>query len=103
MTPSAATNAALAQTCVVGARIDQARIDKWIRDRLMAAWPGGCWHCPPTKSLPRGQKFVDVRGRADVVVQFHRQCESEWRRAQEAAARKALGLSDAKQPSGART
>lgn len=89
MTPSAATNAALAQTCVVGARIDQARIDKWIRDRLMAAWPGGCWHC--RRPILAGQKFVDVRG-ADVVVRFHRQCESEWRRAQEVAARKAMGL-----------
>ena len=33
-------NAAPAQT-----RVDQARIDKWICDRLVAAWPGGCWHC----------------------------------------------------------
>ena len=89
MTPSAATNAALAQTCVVGARIDQARIDKWIRDRLMAAWPGGCWHC--RRPILAGQKFVDVRG-ADVVVRFHRQCESEWRRAQEIAACRAIGL-----------
>ena len=59
------------------------------RDRLMAAWPGGCWHC--RRPILAGQKFVDVRG-ADVVVRFHRQCESEWRRAQEVAARKAMGL-----------
>jgi hypothetical protein len=77
-------HAAPAQT-----RVDQARIDKWIRDRLVAAWPGGCWHC--RRPIVVGQKFVDVRG-SDGAVRFHAQCESEWRRAQEAAARRALNL-----------
>jgi hypothetical protein len=78
-------NAVPAQTCAV----DQARIRKWISDRLTAAWPGGCWHC--RRPFTFGQKFVDVRGN-EVVVRFHAQCESEWRRAQETLARRALGL-----------
>jgi hypothetical protein len=88
-------NAVPAQT-----RVDQARIDKWIRDRLVAASRDSCWHC--RKPFIPGQKFVDVRGN-EAIVRFHAQCESEWRRAQETAARKALGLPDDKQPKGART
>ena len=60
---------------------DQARVDKWIRDRLMADWRDSCWHC--RRRVIVGQKFVDVRGN-EVVVRFHAQCEIEWRRAQEA-------------------
>jgi hypothetical protein len=81
-------------------KLDRLRIAKWIRDRLVAAWTGGCWHC--RRPIVVGQKFVDVRGN-EVVVRFHAQCESEWRRAQETAARKAMGLPDDKQPKGART
>jgi hypothetical protein len=82
MIPSEPINVATAQT--------QARIRKWISDRLVAAWPGGCWHC--RKPFIPGQKFVDVRGN-EVIVRFHAQCESEWWRAQETAARKAMGFS----------
>jgi hypothetical protein len=70
-------------------RANQARIDKWIRDRLTAAWAGSCWHC--RRPFAPGQKFIDVRG-AEVVVRFHQQCESEWRAQQEVLARRALGL-----------
>jgi hypothetical protein len=72
-------------------KFDRLRIDKWIRDRLVAAWTGGCWHC--RRPIVVGQKFVDVRGN-EVVVRFHAQCESEWRLRQEALAREALGLRD---------
>jgi hypothetical protein len=68
---------------------DRARIAKWISDRLVADWRDSCWHC--RKPFAFGQKFVDVRG-SDGAVRFHAQCESEWRRAQEAAARRALNL-----------
>ena len=71
------------------ARLDQARIDKWIRDRVVAEVPGLCWRC--RRPFIVGQKFIDVRG-DEVVVRFHAQCESEWRRVQEAAARRSLGL-----------
>jgi hypothetical protein len=77
-------NAVPAQT-----RVDQARIRKWISDRLTAAWPGGCWHC--RRPFTFGQKFIDIRGN-EVVVRFHQQCEIEWRRAQETLARRALEL-----------
>lgn len=76
-------------------QLDQARIGKWIRDRLTADRPGGCWHC--RKPFFVGQKFVDVRG-DEVVVRFHAECETEWRRKQEALARKALGLDRSERP-----
>ena len=71
------------------ARLDQLRINKWISDRLVAEVPGLCWHC----RLPFiiGQRFVDVRG-DEVVVRFHARCENEWRRQQESAARRAMGM-----------
>jgi hypothetical protein len=74
---------------------DQARVDKWVSDRLMAGWRDSCWYC--RRPFIAGQKFIDVRGN-DVVVRFHAQCESEWRRAQEAAARLAMGLDRSKHP-----
>ena len=78
-----------AQPSTEPTKFDQARIAKWIRDRLTAAWPGGCWHC--RRPFTFGQKFIDIRGN-EVVVRFHARCESEWRRAQETLARRALGL-----------
>ena len=39
---------------------DQARVDKWIRDRLVAGLPSLCWHC--RRPFNVGQQFVDVRG-----------------------------------------
>jgi hypothetical protein len=77
-------NAAPTQT-----RVDQARIDKWIRDRLVAAWPGGCWQC--RRPFAPGQKFIDVRG-DDVTVRFHQSCHAGWLAQQETLARKAMGL-----------
>jgi hypothetical protein len=79
-------NAVPAQT-----RVDQARIDKWIRDRLVAASRDSCWHC--RKPFVAGQRFIDVRGN-EVIVRFHAQCESEWRAQREVLARRALGLTD---------
>jgi hypothetical protein len=77
-------NAVPAQT-----RVDQARIAKWIRDRLMASSPGLCWHC--RRPFVFGQKFIDLRG-AETTVRFHVTCHTEWLARQEAAARRALGL-----------
>lgn len=75
--------------------IDRARINKWIRDRLTVDWRDTCWHC--RKPFLVGQKFIDVRGE-ELVVRFHAQCEVEWRRAQEAAAGRALGLDRSERP-----
>jgi hypothetical protein len=72
-------------------KLNQARISKWIRNRLAAALPGLCWHC--RRPFTAGQKFVDIRG-DEVVVRFHAQCESEWRAQREVLARRALGLTD---------
>ena len=69
---------------------DQARINKWICDRLTADWPYGCWFC--RRPFVVGQKFIDVRGAGEVVVRFHASCEPEWRREREIAARRALGM-----------
>ncbi len=74
---------------------DQASVAKWIRDRLMADWRDSCWHC--RKPFIVGQKFIDVRGN-DVVVRFHTECEADWRRAQEALARRAMGLDRSERP-----
>jgi hypothetical protein len=38
---------------------DQARVNKWVRDRLVADWPYGCWFC--RRPFIAGQQFIDVR------------------------------------------
>ena len=68
---------------------DRARVAKWISDRLVAAWPGGCWHC--RKPFAFGHRFVDIRG-AETTVRFHTACHEEWLAKQETLARRALGL-----------
>ena len=75
--------------------LDQARVDKWIRDRLVADWRDSCWHC--RQRVIAGQNFIDVRGN-DVVVRFHTECETDWRKAQEALARRAMGLDRSERP-----
>jgi hypothetical protein len=70
-------------------RADQARVDKWIRDRMKVDWRDSCWKC--RTPIIVGQAWLTVAGDG-VLVRFHRDCHSEWRAEQEAAARKALGL-----------
>jgi hypothetical protein len=89
MEPAQSEQTAVVQPRPELTRLDQLRIRKWVSDRLVATWPGGCWHC--RRPFIAGQKFIDVRGN-EVVVRFHAQCESEWRRTQEATARRALKL-----------
>jgi excisionase family DNA binding protein len=67
---------------------DQARIDRWIRDRLVN-WRDSCWRCRRPFAL--GQKFVDVCGN-EAVARFHEPCHAEWLAEQGVAARRALGL-----------
>jgi hypothetical protein len=71
------------------ARLDEARIRRWISDRLVADWRSTCWRC--RKPFVVGQKFVDVRGN-EVTVRLHQPCYAEWLAQQEALARQALGL-----------
>ncbi len=89
-TPTASATVEIAASAPVQlSPYDQARIDKWIRDRLVATLPGLCWHC--RKPFIAGQKFIVIRGDG-VVVRFHTQCEGEWRAQREILARQALGL-----------
>lgn len=69
---------------------DQARIGKWIRDRVID-WRGSCWRCR-LPILP-GQAWLAV-GDSEIQARFHRDCHSEWLTQQEALARKALGLTE---------
>jgi hypothetical protein len=68
-------------------RNERARIDGWIRARLIAWPPDRCLGC----RLPilAGQRWRDVSdGDRDVRARFHAACYAE----REAAARQALGL-----------
>ena len=68
--------------------LDQARIDKWIRDRLVD-WRDNCRHC--RKPIVVGQLWTVVSN-GEVTARFHEPCHGEWLAQQEAAARRALGL-----------
>jgi hypothetical protein len=72
-------------------RLDQARIDKWIRDRLVD-WRDSCLRC--RKPIVVGQKWTFV-GNGEVGARFHEPCHAQWLTEQEIAARKALGLATA--------
>lgn len=69
-------------------QLDQARIDKWIRDRLID-WRDSCWGC--RKPIVVGQKWTFV-GNAEVGARFHEPCHAQWLTEREIAARRALGL-----------
>jgi hypothetical protein len=68
---------------------DQARVAKWIADRLID-WPStSCLHC--RKPIIAGQPWIPVSN-GEVTARFHQDCHSEWLEQQEVAARRALGL-----------
>jgi len=69
-------------------RLDQARIDKWIRDRLVD-WRDSCWGC--RKQIVVGQKWTFVRN-GEVGARFHAPCHAQWLTEREIAARTALEL-----------
>jgi hypothetical protein len=69
--------------------LDRARIDRWIRDRVVADWRDSCWRC--RRPIIPGQPWVNVAGDG-VVARFHAACAVAWRTEQETAALKALGL-----------
>jgi hypothetical protein len=69
-------------------RLNQARIDKWIRQRLID-WRDSCWQC--RKPIAVGQRWAAVGGDG-VIARFHQDCHREWLAQQEATARRALGL-----------
>jgi hypothetical protein len=71
------------------ARLDQLRVDKWIRDRLIDWPPESCLHC--RKPIIVGQLWIVVSN-GDCAARFHEPCHAEWLEQQEAAARKAMGL-----------
>jgi hypothetical protein len=74
-------------------RLDQARVDKWIRDRVVVDWRDSCWRC--RKPIVVGQGFVDVRG-DEATIRFHNHCHGEWKVEQETLARRELGLREEK-------
>jgi hypothetical protein len=58
--------------------VDQMRVDKWIRDRLID-WHDSCWHC--RKPIVVGQAWTVVsngevvaRRRCPMSAQFHAAC-----------------------------
>jgi hypothetical protein len=69
-------------------RRDQARIDKWIRDRLVD-WRDSCWRC--RRPIVPGQLWTAVSN-GEAVARFHKPCHAQWLTEQEALARRALGL-----------
>jgi hypothetical protein len=71
------------------AQRNQARIDKWIRDRLIDWPPTSCLHC--RKPIVPGRRWTVVAN-GEAVARFHQPCHAEWRTEREAAARQALGL-----------
>jgi hypothetical protein len=68
--------------------VDQARVNKWIHDRLIQ-WDDSCWQCRHPINV--GQQWV-VIGNGEVATRFHKDCHDAWRMEQESAARLALGL-----------
>lgn len=71
------------------ARLDQARVAKWIRDRLIDWPPTFCLHC--RKPIIVGQVWTVVSN-GEVAARFHQPCHGEWLEVQEAAARRSLGI-----------
>jgi hypothetical protein len=69
-------------------RLDQARVDKWIRDRLID-WRNGCLHC--RRPIIVGQAWTTVSN-GEVTARFHQDCHGAWLAQQEAFARRALGF-----------
>jgi hypothetical protein len=69
---------------------DQARVAKWVKDRLIH-WDRSCWHC--RKPIVVGQAWLTVSN-GEVSVRFHKNCHAEWRAEREKLARTALGLTE---------
>jgi hypothetical protein len=68
---------------------EQARIAKWIRDRVLVDWRDSCWRC--RRPIVPGQLWTTVAG--DVArMRLHQDCHTAWRIEQETLARKALGM-----------
>lgn len=68
---------------------DQARVARWIRDRLID-WPRGrCFHC--RGPIVVGQLWIAASS-DEGTTSFHQPCHAEWLAQQEASARRALGL-----------
>ena len=67
---------------------DQARIDKWIRDRLVY-WDSSCCHC--RRPVIPGQLRTLLSG-DNGKSKFHQECAAVWLTEQEPAAVRALGL-----------
>jgi hypothetical protein len=71
------------------ALVEKARIDKWIRDRVVVDWRDSCWRCG--KPIVLGHAWTTIANDG-VSTRFHQSCHAEWLAKQEVAARRALGL-----------
>jgi hypothetical protein len=69
--------------------LDQARIDKWIRDQLIDWAPTCCLHC--RKPIVVGQTWTVVSN-GEVSARFHQTCHGEWLERQGELAKRALGF-----------
>jgi hypothetical protein len=68
---------------------ERGRVNRWITDRLIDWPPTSCLHC--RKPIVAGRPWAIVAN-GEVSARFHESCHREWLAAQEALARKALGL-----------
>ena len=90
-------NAAAAQTRVAEearaarARVDQARINKWVASWIISWPPDNCLHC--RMPIVFGAKWTELINDND-RARFHSDCAPAWRAEQEALARRAMGYNE---------
>jgi hypothetical protein len=71
------------------ARVDQARINKWVAAQIVSYPPDRCLRC--RRPIVYGAKWVELVNDND-RARFHFDCAPVWRTQQEIAARRAMGL-----------
>jgi hypothetical protein len=71
------------------ARVDQARIARWVAAQIVAWRPDNCFHC--RRPIVYGAKWVELVNDNN-RARFHFDCAPVWRAQREAAARRAMGL-----------
>ena len=77
-------------TAVLGP-VEQGRVDRWVRSRIVSWAPTDCFGC--RRKIGVGEPWLDVVGDPpEYRARFHKPCYDAWRAEQELAARKALGL-----------
>ena len=70
-------------------RIDQARIKRWVANRLIDWPPTSCLHCRRPIVV---RQIWAVASNGEARARFHRDCHAAWLSQQETRARRALGF-----------